>query len=225
MARSTVWTSTIGLKVAMAGSGVALVGFVLQHMVANLQVFAGRETFNAYAHFMQGLGGILWVARLGLLALLATHVGAAIMLSRRNSAARPQAYAVIKSRRTNPYAKTMLYSGIVVLAYLGYHLAHFTLGIAHPEYFNAVDELGRKDVYTNFVMSFQHPAVVGMYVVANLAIAAHLAHATTSMFRSVGLSVGSLKQPLRMVGPAVGVAVALGNLAMPLACYVGVITV
>ncbi len=209
----------------MAGSGAGLVGFVLVHMLGNLQVFAGREVFNTYAHFMQGLGGLLWVARLGLLGMLVVHVGAAVMLSRRNLAARPQRYAVLKARRTSPYAKTMLYTGALVLAYIAYHLAHFTLGMAHPEYFNAVDELGRKDVYTNFVISFSNPVVALTYVVANVALAAHLAHATTSMFRSLGLSVGRLKEPLHKVGPAIGLAVALGNTSMPLACWLGVISV
>ncbi|MEM6994176.1 MAG: succinate dehydrogenase cytochrome b subunit [Myxococcota bacterium] len=225
MARSAVWTSTIGLKVAMAVSGAALVGFVLAHMLGNLQIFAGPEVFNAYAHFMQGLGGLLWVARLGLLGMLVVHVGAAVMLSRRNFAARPQRYASLKARRTTPYAKAMLYTGIVVLAYVAYHLAHFTLGMAHPDYFYAVDELGRRDVYTNFVISFENPIIAGTYIVANVALAAHLAHATTSMFRSVGLSVGRFKEPLAKVGPAVGLVVGLGNVAMPLACWLGVISV
>lgn len=225
MTRSAVWTSTIGLKVAMAVSGVALVGFVLGHMVGNLQIFAGRETYNAYAHFMQSLGGALWAVRLGLLGLLVLHVGAAVVLSRRNMAARPQRYATKRTARTTPYAKTMLYTGFVVLAYIAYHLAHFTVGIAHPEYFDAVDVLGQRDVYTNFVISFSNPVIMLTYVVANLAVAAHLAHATSSMFRTLGLSVGRLKAPLATVGPAIGLAVGIGNLSMPLACFLGVITV
>lgn len=209
----------------MAVSGVALVGFVLGHMAGNLQIFAGRQTYNAYAHFMQGLGGALWAVRMSLLAVLVVHVGAAVVLSRRNAAARPQRYAVERSARTTPYAKTMLYSGFVVLAYIAYHLAHFTVGIAHPEHFNTFDALGQRDVYTNFVLSFSNPVIVAITVVANLAVAAHLAHATSSMFRTLGISVGRLKAPLAAVGPIVGLTVGIGNLAMPLACYFGVITV
>lgn len=202
-----------------------MVGFVLFHMAGNLQVFAGRDVFNAYAHFLQSLGGLLWIARLGLIGMVALHIWAATKLTLRNYAARPQGYASLKSRRTGVYAKTMLYTGIVVLAYIGYHIAHLTLGVAHPEYFNALDELGRKDVYTNFVISFSNPIIAGTYVIANVALAAHLAHATTSVFRSLGLSVGRFKQPLQMVGPAVGLIVAVGNTSMPIACWLGVLSV
>ena len=225
MARSSIWSTTIGLKIAMAVSGLLLVGFVLFHMVGNLQVFAGRDTYNDYAALLQGLGGLKWVARLGLLGLLALHVGAAVALTLRNYGARPRRYDGLKTQRTSPYAKTMTYTGVVVLAYIAYHLAHFTLGVAHPEHFGALDGQGRHDVYTNFVLSFRNPVIVITYLVANLAVAAHLAHATSSMFRTLGLSVGRLKQPLAMVGPAVGIAVALGNTAMPLACMMGVVTV
>lgn len=225
MARPSLWSTTIGLKIAMAVSGLLLVGFVLFHMVGNLQVFGGRDVYNDYAAFMQGLGGIIWVARLGLLGLLVVHVGAAVALTRRNLAARPQRYAGLQTQRTSPAARTMTLTGIVVLAYIAYHLAHFTLGVAHPEHFGALDAQGRHDVYTNFVLSFQNPIIVVTYLVANLAVAAHLAHATSSMFRTLGLSVGRLKQPIAMVGPAVGIAVALGNTAMPLACLMGVVTV
>lgn len=225
MARAAIWTSSIGLKVAMAVSGLGLVGFVLFHMLGNLQLFAGRDAFNSYAHFMQSLGGLLWVARLGLLGMLVMHVGAALTLIRRNAAARPQRYASLRVRRTTPYARTMTYTGVVVLAYIAYHLAHLTLGMAHPEYFDAVDELGRRDVYTNLVISFSNPAIAVTYVLANLAVAAHLAHATSSMFRTLGISVGRLKAPLAAVGPAIGLAVALGNTALPLSCWLGVVTV
>jgi len=225
MARSSFWSSTIGLKVAMAVSGLVLVGFVLQHMVGNLQVFAGRDVYNAYAEFMQGLGAIKWGARFFLLGMLVVHVGAAVALTKRNLGARPQRYAGLKSQRTSPYAKTMAYTGAVVLAFIAYHLAHFTLGAVHTEHFGALDAQGRHDVYTNFVLSFQNPVIMVTYLVSTIAVAAHLAHATSSMFRTLGLSTGRLKQPIAMVGPAVGIAVALGNTAMPLACMMGIITV
>ena len=224
-AQRSLWISTIGLKIVMAGTGLLLVGFVVFHMLGNLQVFAGREAFNDYAEFMQSLGGLLWVARLSLLGLLVAHVGSAILLVRRNMAARPKAYARSRHQRSSPWGRTMMLTGVVVLAYIAYHLAHFTLGVAHPEHFGGLDEAGRHDVYTNFVLSFQNPVIVGTYVFANIAVAAHLAHATTSVFRTLGFSVGRIKDPIAKVGPALGAVVAIGNLAMPLACLFGALTV
>ncbi|MEL6741915.1 MAG: succinate dehydrogenase, partial [Planctomycetota bacterium] len=80
--RTPVWSSTIGLKLVMALTGLAMVGFVVGHMAGHLQIFAGRDAYNAYAHFLQGLGGLLWVARLGLLGAIGAHVYAAIVLNK-----------------------------------------------------------------------------------------------------------------------------------------------
>jgi len=217
-----LWTSTIGLKVIMAVSGILLVGFVLGHMAGNLQVFLGREVYNGYAEFMQGLGELLWVARITLLVLLVAHVVSAVKLNQVNRQARPRPYLHLRTQRTSPHAKIMFLSGLVILAFVLYHLAHFTIRSVHTEYMNPADAT---DVYTFFVQSFQNPLVTITYVVANLLLASHLSHATSSMFRTLGLSVGEYRPVFEKIGPAIGVLVAVGNLSMPLACLFGILTV
>lgn len=219
---SMMWTSTIGLKVIMAASGLILVGFVIGHMAGNLQIFIGREAYNSYAHFLQGLGELLWLARITLLTLLVVHVASAVKLNQRNREARPNAYAKLRSSRTSVHAKIMMLSGLAILAFVLYHLAHFTVRSVHTEYMNPADPT---DVYTFFVQSFQDPLITGTYVVANLLLASHLAHATSSMFRTLGVSVGGYRPMLEKVGPAIGLIVAVGNLSMPLACLLGIVTV
>jgi len=214
--------STIGLKIVMAASGFILAGFVLFHMLGNLQVFLGREAYNAYAEFMYGLGELLYIARFTLLALLALHVWSAYKLMRRNAAARPVRYASLKSHAQAPHARLMIMSGLVVLAYVAYHLAHFTLLFVHTGY---MDPLDPRDVYTFFVRSFQNPLIVMLYVVANLLLASHLSHGLSSIFRTLGLSVGNYRDLFDKVGPAVGIIVAVGNLSMPLACLLGILSV
>src|SRR5690606_8025317 len=154
--RNMLWTSTIGLKVIMAVSGILLVGFVLGHMAGNLQVFLGREVYNGYAEFMQGLGELLWVARITLLVLLVAHVVSAVKLNQVNRQARPRPYLHLRTQRTSPHAKIMFLSGLVILAFVLYHLAHFTIRSVHTEYMNPADAT---DVYTFFVQSFQNPLV------------------------------------------------------------------
>lgn len=217
-----LWTSTIGLKVIMAVSGILLVGFVLGHMAGNLQVFLGREVYNGYAEFMQGLGELLWLARITLLVLLVAHVVSAVKLNQVNRQARPRPYLHLRTQRTSPHAKIMFLSGLVILAFVLYHLAHFTIRSVHTEYMNPADAT---DVYTFFVQSFQNPLVTITYVVANLLLASHLSHATSSMFRTLGLSVGEYRPVFEKIGPAIGVLVAVGNLSMPLACLFGILTV
>jgi succinate dehydrogenase / fumarate reductase cytochrome b subunit len=223
--KRTLWASTIGLKIIMAVSGLGLLGFVLFHMLGHLQVLSGgRDAYNAYAHFMYGLGGFLWVARAGLLGVLAVHVVSAVALEQRNDAARPTAYVVQTHRASTPMSRAMLVSGVGVLAFVAYHLAHFTLGLAHPEHFSTLDTAGRRDVYGNFVYSFQDPLVFGLYTVAMVLLCMHLGHACTSMFRTLGLMHGRFRQPLSKVGPLVAVVTGVGFLLPPLACLLRLVT-
>ena len=220
-----LWTSTIMLKVIMALTGAGMAAFVLGHMVGHLQMFLGRDAYNAYAEFLQhGMGKLIWVARLGLIGILGAHIAVAAKLTQMNQAARPRDYArALESRRTSPAAKYMVFSGVVIALFIAYHLAHFTLGIIHPEYYGLVDPMGRHDVYNNFVYSFQSPMIVGTYVVANVALAMHLSHSMTSMFKTLGLAEGRFRAPFEMVGPLFAGLCLVGFLIPPLACVAGAI--
>ena len=223
--------STLSLKIVMALTGLLGAGFVLFHMIGNLQVFLGRDTYNHYAELLQGLGGLKWVARGGLLTILALHVATAVMLVQRNQRARPERYANLKQRRTSLAAMYMAELGIVLLLFIVYHIAHFTMGAVHStfgeiDYYvlqQATEEATRRDLYAHVVMSFQQPAIAITYIIANIALAAHLAHGVTSTFKTVGLAVGRWKLPFEVLGPAFGVIIGLGNISMPLAVWAGFI--
>jgi succinate dehydrogenase / fumarate reductase cytochrome b subunit len=223
--------STLSLKIIMALTGLAAAGFVLFHMAGNLQMFLGRDAYNTYAEFMQGLGALKWIARGGLLTILFAHVGAAVLLVQRNQRARPDRYADLRPRKTSIAALYMAELGLVLLFFIVYHIAHFTLGVVHSD-FGGIDYAGlqqateagsRRDLYSHVVMSFQQPLIASLYIVANIALAMHLAHGATSMFKTVGLAVGRWKVPFEIVGPAFGVIVGLGNISMPLAVWAGFI--
>ncbi|NVB40098.1 succinate dehydrogenase cytochrome b subunit [Pseudenhygromyxa sp. WMMC2535] len=220
-------TSTISLKIVMAVTGLLGAGFVLFHMVGNLQVFIGPEALNNYAEFMQGLGGIKWVVRLGLLTILTLHVASAVALVQRNAAARPEGYAETKRKRTSLAAMYMAELGIVLLLFIVYHLGHFTIGWFHAdlgyEAMETVDGVARHDLYEHVIHSFRQPAIAITYIVANLALAAHLAHGVTSMFKTVGFAAGRWRVPFEVLGPAFGVIIGLGNISMPLAVLTGLI--
>ena len=224
--RGPLWSSTIGLKVVMALTGLAMVGFLLGHMAGHLQVFAGRDAYNAYAKFLQGLGGLLWVARIGLLVAIALHVTAALKLNARNQDARPQAYAVKTNKATTPYAVSMLYSGYTILAFVGYHIAHFTLGVVHSPIttYGPKDDLIH-DVFAKYVADFQNPVIFLLYAAAMVGIAMHLAHAVSSTFRTLGVMRGKYRESLSKVGPVVGYVTAIGFLIPPAACLLGIVTV
>lgn len=215
--------STIGLKVLMAVSGLALVGFALVHMLGHLQVFAGRDAYNTYAQMLQSLGAIKWLARFGLVGVLTLHIFCALTLSRRNKAARPQEYAVRRMQRATGYGRAMLLTGFVFVAFILYHLAHFTLGWVHPQYFHVVDSLNRPDIYGNFVRSFTNPVITIAYLVAVVAVSMHATHATSSMLRTLGVSQGGTRKVCERAGATVGVTLLAGFACVPLACLLGLV--
>lgn len=226
-----IFNSTIGLKFTMAVTGAGLVLFVLQHMTGNLQIFLplgadGLHPINKYAHFLQSLGGVVWAARLTLLVGIGLHIMAAIKLKRRNDAARPVGY----DQRTNIQAKKPSYmmtlSGMTILAFVLYHLAHYTVGVVDTDSFNQYVTVGGvkyHDVHKMVIASFSQPITAGLYIVANVLLGLHLHHAASSMFQTLGLRTSGYASIVDKIGPTVAVVVIAGNVSMPLAVLLGIV--
>ena len=129
-------SSSIGRKFLMATTGLVLVGFIFGHLAGNLQIFSHPDKINGYAEFLHSLGPALWLVRLGLLACFATHVWAAVVLTWENRSARgPEAYGVKRFLRASLASRYMRLSGGVVLAFVVYHLLHFTIGLPNDDQF------------------------------------------------------------------------------------------
>jgi len=207
----------------MALSGAVLTGFVVGHCIGNLQAFLGPEALNAYAAALQKLIGPLWVVRVVLLATIVIHIYNGLRLTLQNQAARPVAYASKAYNRASLASRTMHYTGIVVLLFLLYHLADFTLGVVEPEYKAMVDPVGRPDVYRMVVHEFGETGVAAVYVVSMLALGAHLYHGVSSMLLSLGLRHGKYDGLIACLGPMVASLVVIGNCAFPLAVFFGFI--
>ncbi len=185
--------STVGKKYLMAASGAGLFLFVTGHMIGNLQVFLGPETLNRYAHFLQGLGELLWGVRLGLLALIGIHIWTALSLSLENKAARPLDYSHGKAPVAASLAsRTMMRGGLIVALFVVYHLLHFTVRV---EWINGTEipfadlktPEGHPDVYAVVVAGFRVWYVSVFYVVAVGFLCLHLSHGAAAMFQSLGL--------------------------------------
>ena len=144
--------STILSKVVMASTGVILVLFIIGHTVGNLQIYLGSETFNHYAHFLQGLGELLWIIRIVLFLSLVLHVITAIRLFALNSGAKPVKYKIKKYVRAKLTARTMIWTGLMIFAFLVYHLLHFTTGTIHPENY------GHEEYYESNIEYYQAEA-------------------------------------------------------------------
>lgn len=220
--------SSIGAKTVMAVTGLLLIGFVLAHMAGNLLIFAGKSAFNDYAEALKSLGGILWVARIGLLAAVLLHIVSAIRLVRLNAAARPVAYKMVKPSVSSYATRTMQYSGFIVLAFIVYHLLHFTLGVTDPASYGLQETLEnglqRHDVYAMVMAGFKTPAIAISYIIAMVLLSMHLSHGVSSLFQTLGMNHPKYNGMIEKIGPAVGILVALGFISIPAAVLAGFVS-
>jgi succinate dehydrogenase / fumarate reductase, cytochrome b subunit len=211
------YESSIGKKTVMAVTGAMLCGYVLAHMIGNLQVFVGREQINGYAELLHAHPLLLWVARVVLLAAVGLHMFTALQLWLLKRQARPIGY--YKQDRLPPgYAsRTMLWTGPLLAAYVVYHVMHLTLGdVGLP--FRPLD------AYDNVVAGFQVPAVSAAYVAAMLILSIHLYHGVWSLFQSLGVSHPRYTPLLKRLSAAVAILVAAGFISIPVAVVTGLIS-
>ena len=211
--------SSIGAKHVMAVTGLLLLLFAIVHMLGHLQMFGGRDMYNAYAHFLQQLWEVKWPVRAGLVAVLVVHVALALVLVAANRAARPVPYAVYRPVTSNRAGRTMALSGLVVLAFLIFHILHFTLGQVQPGSFHTLDSKQRWDAYTMFVRGFQNPGIYIAYLAGIGLLATHLGHGAASWLQSLGLR--HPKYPGDKVGPIVATGLFVGYMVPPTAVLIG----
>ncbi len=183
------WRSSIGKKWLVALSGLALFGFVLAHLAGNLQMFSGPQKINAYAEFLHANEGILWLARVGLLAAFGLHVIATLSLVSANRKARPERYQLETRVQAKLSTRSMALSGLTVLSFVVFHLAHYTLRITDAR-FKPMSEGGMLesagDVYRMVILGFQSPVVSGFYVLSVALLSLHLSHGIRSVFQTLG---------------------------------------
>ena len=201
----------------MAATGLVMVAYLITHVVANLLVFQGPAKINAYSAFLHGTGGALWAARLVLFVALVLHIVAAVQLAERRQDARPVGYAAGREPQVSTFAaRTIRWGGALILAFLVYHILHFTVGTAHPDFIEG-------DPYHNVATGFHNPIVVAVYLIAMAAVGLHLYHGIWSSGRSLGMSPPSPRPLRRTIAVAVALLIWLGFTAIPLAVYSGVV--
>lgn len=204
----------------MAVTGLLLLLFTILHMIGHLQMFGGREVYNSYAHFLQNLWEVKWPIRAGLLALVLTHAVFAIGLVSSNRAARNVSYVKFKTRASSTAGRTMAYTGLVVFAFLAFHILHFTVGMIQPQYFHHLVN-GKYDAYGMFVTGFQQPIIYGIYLAGMFLLCTHLGHGASSWAQSLGLR--HPKYPLDKLGGILAITLFLGYMLPPTAVLLGVI--
>ncbi len=211
-----LWRSTVGKKAIMAATGLVLGLYVFFHLLGNLQVYAGPAQIDAYARLLHVSPPLLWTIRVVLLAAFLAHVVAGIQLWLRARGARPVAYAEYRPAVSSTASRTMIWSGILILLFVVYHVLDLTVGVIHPGYVEG-------EVYHNLVVGFGQVSGVLAYLVAMIALGFHLWHGVYSMFQSLGLSNRRLTPQVQRFAAGLSVVVALGFASIPLAVLIGVV--
>lgn len=219
--------STVGLKIIMGLTGVALFAFAVIHMVGNLQIFLGQEALNNYAQMLHASDEVIWGFRIGLGTVALVHILCAVTLTIRNRAARgKEAYAEYAAPGASVASRTMAVTGIIVAAFIIFHLLHFTTQTFDPS-FKELTEVHkgaeRHDVYAMVVKGFQVPWVSAFYIISVGLLSFHLSHGVASMFRSIGLTNPAYREVQEWFGLAFSVIIFVGMSAVPAAVLLGLV--
>ncbi len=209
-------SSTVGRKAVMAVTGLILFVFVLGHLVGNLTLYIGPAAINGYGEFLRTVahGWALWAARAALLASAVLHVWSATSLTLDSWAARPQGYRKWEPKDSTYASRTMRWGGVIVFAFIVFHLLHFTLGTVHPDFRSG-------DVYHNVVAGFQVWPVSAFYIVAMVLLALHLDHGVWSLCQTLGLQHPVYKRWARRGARLFALVVLVGNCSFPVAVLAG----
>jgi succinate dehydrogenase / fumarate reductase cytochrome b subunit len=236
----SLFSSSIGRKIIMAVTGLILIGFVIGHLVGNLQIFQAPDHINGYGQFLHSLGALLWAARLVIIASVVLHIWAATVLTLENKKARGSDYGFKNTIRATLASRAMRWTGYIVLAFLLYHLAHFTIGAAQAATFKenlahytmkedyrvagfVVVQAGAQvlDVYNMVIFGFQSPIVSLFYIIAVGLLSLHLLHGIDSLFQTLGLRSEKWSGALRKIAVVFCAAYFLFNLTIPASVLLG----
>jgi succinate dehydrogenase / fumarate reductase cytochrome b subunit len=216
--------SSVGRKMIVAATGVILILFVIGHLLGNLQIYLGPEWINAYSQHLRDLGPILWMIRAFLLASVILHIYFTLLLAIENRRARPEAYRERNYVKASWASRHMAVSGLVVLAFIIYHLAHFTFRATDPRFaLLRPDAHGHYDVFSMMVYGFQNVYVSAFYVVGLFLLTLHLTHGSSSFFQSLGLNDQRLTPKLAIGGRIFAWLLFAGYASIPLAVLLGFI--
>lgn len=224
---SRFYSSSIGKKILVALTGLVLAAFILGHMIGNLLVFAGPEAINEYGHMLQTAlhGGGVWIARIGLLVAVVIHILATIQLTIANKAARKDRYGKEASQVSSKASRTMIWSGLTILAFIVYHLLHFTVRVGNeynnPELYSTMLH-GEQvhNVYKMVIDGFSWWPASVFYIIAMVLLCSHLSHGVASIFQTLGLATHRTWPLFEKLGKAYALLILVGNCSIPIAILV-----
>ena len=217
MALRRVFSSSVGTKLLIGATGLLLFAYLILHLAGNLAVFAGQDTFNHYAHFLES-NPLIVPAEIALVLLFLVHIYKTVTMWTKNQAARPAGYqekrwAGYKSRKSIA-STTMIWTGLVTLVFVVIHVAQIKYGAWYQ-----IGDPPMRDLYRTEIEVFSSPVWAAFYVVAMVLIGFHLRHGIASAFQSIGASHPVLTKRLVVIGTIIAVLIAGGFAIIPIWVY------
>lgn len=219
--------NSVGRKILMSLTGQLLIIFVIVHMIGNSSIFLGADGINAYAKHLHDLPPLVWAFRLVMLIAVGIHILYGIQLTLENSKANTKSYAVKNNLKASFSSENMIWTGLLIGAFVVYHLLHFTLQITNPEISAGVagnfDLLQRPDVFKMVVLSFEKGIISLIYVAAMVVLFLHLSHGTQSFLQTMGWNNDKTRPVFGTVGKVVSGILLVGYVSIPLAILTGLL--
>ena len=214
------------LKLIMAVTGLIFGLYVIVHMVGNMKIFMGESDFNAYAAFLRTVGypaipneGVLWIFRIVLLVAVILHVYGAFALHGRARQSRGKFRRQGMVGGWNTFtARTMIITGVVLLAFIVFHILDLTIGAAV-----APENFVHGEAYANLVASFSRPLVAIWYIIAQLALLLHLSHGLWTATSDLGITGARWRKVMLFLSGLIPLLVVVGNIAIPVAVLTGLV--
>ena len=216
-------TNSVAKKAVMAVSGIILVLYLIAHMIGNLKVFAGADSFNHYSEWIRTIGEpavpaqtTLTIIRIVLITAVVAHMWAAFSLWRQAKRARPQGYVTKKPLAQSYASRTLRWGGVIILLFIIYHILDLTMGVANPAGPGT-------EPYERVVAGFSNPFVTAFYVVALILLGMHLRHGIWSATQTLGQSNKRRERTVNAFAIAFSVILIGGFLITPFAVLFGIV--
>lgn len=223
-------STSIGKKIVMAVTGISMAMFACIHLIGNSTIFGWLNGgVNAYAHHLHALPAPIIIGFRGCLGLLLLiHVWFGIKLTLENSGGRPQQYAVKATKKTTFAGENMIWTGVILLGFLGYHLLHFTLQTISPETaalknLVPVNGIDMPNVFGMMSAAFKNVATVGIYGVAMVTLFLHLSHGIQSFFQTMGWNNGKSLCLITKASTLVALGLLFGYMSVPLLLFANIL--
>ena len=214
-----LFNSSVGKKVIMSVSGIALVLFLLFHMSMNLVAIFSAEGYNMICEFL-GANWYALIATAGLAALVVVHFVYAIILTLQNKKARGgQGYAyTVKPKNVEWASQNMFVLGVIVILGMALHLFNFWANMQLVEVLHMlganVDASLAADGVHYIKETFACPVYVALYVIWLVALWFHLNHGFWSALQTLGWANQIWFNRWRVIGNVLVTIIILGFLAV-----------